>query len=187
MTRILMIAVLVAGAYHVQGQDLGGAAAKEKERRAKIEKPQKTFTESDLQEAGHKRAQEGNPTGPVSPSPSPTTAARPAASGSPAPVASEETAQSEETRRARAAELKAQIVEALALLKHFEADLRAAEENYRMVNGVPRGVLNPTASLELAQQWVDRAKNQVARAQKVRDTIEDTARLEGIPRQQYMP
>jgi hypothetical protein len=192
MNRSLMIAVFVAAAYDVQGQSLGDAAAKEKERRAKIEKPKKTFTESDLQEAGHKRTQEGSPAGAASPSPSITTAARRALSGSPEPVASEEATTSDEAKRVRAAQLKAQMAEALDLLKQAEADLRAAEENYRMVNGIPRGVnstggIDGKTSLELAQGWLDAAKSRVARVQRVRDTIQDTARLEGIPPQQYMP
>jgi hypothetical protein len=192
MHRSLMIAVLVATAYDVQGQGLGDAAAKERARRAKIENPKKTFTESDLEEAGHKRAQEGSPAGAASPSPSLTTAARPVLSASPEPVASEETTTSPETKRARAAQLKAQMIQALDLLRQFEADVRKAEENYRVVEGLPAIVsstvrIDGKTSLEMARGLVDSAKDRLVRVHRVLDTIQDNARREGIPMQQYMP
>ena len=80
--QALLIAALFA-ASPLQGQSLGEAAAKEKERRAKKAGSGKTFGDSDLQEAAAKRQREGSfpSTEGASPSPSPS----PSPSSSPAP------------------------------------------------------------------------------------------------------
>jgi hypothetical protein len=55
-TPALLIAILVSGGALVHGQSLGEAAAKEKERRAKIHRSGESVSDSDLQDAGAKRA-----------------------------------------------------------------------------------------------------------------------------------
>ena len=57
-TAVLGIAIVAVGAGRLRAQDLGQAAAKEKERRAKIGGSSKPLTEDDLKEAGRKRAKE---------------------------------------------------------------------------------------------------------------------------------
>src|SRR5258705_9867748 len=58
-TPALLIAIFVSGGALVQGQSLGEAAAKEKERRSKIHGSRKSFSDSDLQETGANREREG--------------------------------------------------------------------------------------------------------------------------------
>jgi hypothetical protein len=192
MRRIFVIAALVAAAHTVQSQSLGDAAAKEKERRAKIDKPSKTFTESDLQDAADKRAKEGSPSSEASPSP-PAGQARPTpTSSSPRPPASPDAATSEEARKARASELRARMAETLASLKQAEAELKAAQENWTMVSDNPYVVnrarwVDVERSIKMARSQLDAAQSRVDTLRRTRDDIDDTARREGIPQQMYLP
>ena len=60
-TTPMLVALLISGGTLAHGQGLGEAAAKEKERRAKIRSSGESFTDSDLKDAGAKRAREGSP------------------------------------------------------------------------------------------------------------------------------
>jgi hypothetical protein len=184
------IAIVVALASDVRGQGLGDAAAKENERRARIDKSSKTFTESDLQEAGHKRAREGSPSSAPSP-PSQTAAAKPA-TPSPDPSASPDADTSAGDKRARAAELRARMARALASLERAEKDLALAEDNWRMVSDNPFVVnrarwVDVETSLAKARALLDRAKSRVEALRQERDDIDDAARREGIPQRDYLP
>jgi hypothetical protein len=193
MQRILMIAILIAAAHDVRSQSLGEAAAKEKERRAKIEKSpktSKTLTESDLQEAGNKRAREGSPSSAVSPSPA--TAVAKATPPSPDPSVASDANTIGESKKARAAELRARMAETIPALKKAEEDLKLAEDNWRMVNGNPfvanRSLgVDADGSVDSARALLDKAQKRVAALKQQRDDIDDTARREGISQQQYLP
>ena len=184
LTRLVMIAVLVAGAESVMGQSLAEVAAKEKERRARAGGSAKTFTDSDLQDAALKRARE-NPSSAGKPAPSPAT-------GSDSPVVPPATQDpsgptdssvSEASKRARGAEYKAQLDATNATLKRAEERLRAVEEDWRMVNNHPWAL---AAAFERVRSRLEAARKDVELLRRERDDIEDAARREGIPPGYYL-
>lgn len=181
LTRMLMIAILLACGRSVQSQSLGEVAAKENERRAKTGGSKKSFTDSDLRDAARKRAREGSPSPPTNPPPS----AAPTGSDSAArpPVAQDSSAStdsstSEASKKSRGAEYKARLDATNVDLTQAEEELRTAERDWNYVRSHP---------WELAA-WTDQVRSRFETAKKraellrrQRDDIEDAVRREGIP------
>jgi hypothetical protein len=168
----LLIAIFVSGGALVQGQDLGEAAAKEKERRSKIQGSGKAFTESDLQEAGTKRGREGS----VPSSPKPTAAKDNGNTSAVATADDPGTSATVEKNKARGLELKTRLASVNLELTAAAARLKEAERQWNAVYMHSVGY-----PLEQAAMHLDRARKDVARLTQERDDIEDTARREGIP------
>jgi DNA repair exonuclease SbcCD ATPase subunit len=188
--RLVILAVLVivgATGAAARAQSLGEAAAKEKERRAKVNGTAKTFTDADLQEAAAKRAKEGSsPGGAPSPSASPGAASpRPAASASPGAPSNvpEDTSATEAARKARGAEYKAQLEAVNAQLKQAEDELAAAEKDWRMVED-HRVAL--ASRYDSAKERFETATRNVEALRHQRLDIEEAARREGIPPGYYL-
>jgi hypothetical protein len=186
-THTFLIAILVSGGALVQGQSLGEAAAKEKERRAKIHGSGKSFSDSELQEARAKREREGSSPSREGASPSP------AASGaaSPKPPASKDggntstaattddasdTATVESAKRARGLELKTRLARVNVELTAAEGRLKEAERQWDSVYMHSVGY-----PLDQAAAHLETARKNVARLRQQRDDIEQAARSEGIP------
>jgi hypothetical protein len=181
LTRLLLIAILVAAGKSVQSQSLAEVAAKEKERRAKTGGSSKSFTDSDLRDAARKRAREGG----ASSSDIPPASAPPARSGSApgTPIAqpaggSTDSSLSDDSKKSRGAEYKVRLAEAESYLKQAEGYVRVAQENWDFVNSHTN---SSTISLNYARSLLAAAKEEAARRRKLRDDIEDAARREGIP------
>lgn len=171
-TPALLIAILVSGGALVQGQSLGEAAAKEKERRSKIHGSGPSFTDSDLQQAGAKKEREES--GMASPKP-------PAAKDGHTRVAAtsddaSNSAAVESAKKARGLDLKTRLASVNLELTAAEARLKEAERQWDAV--YMRSVGYP---LEQAAAHLEKARNDVGRLTRERDDIEDTARREGIP------
>ena len=172
-TPALVIAILVSGGTLVQGQSLGEAAAKEKERRAKIHGSGKSFSDSDLQEGAAKREREG----PVPSSPKPP-ATKDGAHTSAAATSDDAntSATVESAKKARGLELKTRLAGVNADLSAAQGRLKEAERQwdavYMRLVGYP---------LEQAAAHLETARKDVSRLTRERDEIEDTARREGIP------
>jgi hypothetical protein len=180
LTRLLLIAILVAIGGSVQSQSLAEVAAKEKDRRAKTGGASKSFTDADLRDAASKRAREGSPSSNGSPP-----AAPPARSGSASgpPVAQEasgttDSGLSDDAKKSRGAEYKVRLAEAESYLKQAEGYVRIAQENWDFVNSHTN---SSTISLDYARSLLAAAKKEAERRRKLRDDIEDAARREGIP------
>jgi len=172
-TPALLIAILVSGGSLVEGQSLGEAAAKEKERRSKIHGSGPSFTDSDLQGAGAKRDREGSGTA----SPKPPAAkeggySRVAATSDDAG----NSAAVESAKKARGLDLKTRLDRVNLALTASEARLKEAQRQWDAV--YMRSVGYP---LEQAAAHLEKARNDVGRLTRERDDIEDTARREGIP------
>jgi hypothetical protein len=176
---ILGIAIVAACAGSLHAQDLGQAAAKEKERRAKIGASAKPLTEDDLKEAGRKRAKEGTPSSGGSPSASPSPGGNGAALKAKDPDPAADAGGSEDSKKARAAVYKARLEAANAQLKRAEDELKAAQAVRDKVNTHPN--LYVAGSIDDATAILEVAKKHVEQARRVRDDIEDEARREGIP------
>ncbi len=169
-TAVLGIAIVAVGAGRLRAQDLGQAAAKEKERRAKIGGSSKPLTEDDLKEAGRKRAREA-----ASPAPGGSGAAVKAKD----PDTAADAGGSDDARKARGAVYKARLETANAQLKRAEDELAAAQAVRDKVD-VHSG-LYVTGSIDDATAILAVAKKHVEEARRVRDDIEVEARREGIP------
>jgi hypothetical protein len=188
--RLVVLAVLAivsAMGAVARAQSLGEAAAKEKERRAKVNGPAKSFTDADLQDAAAKRAKEGSPpSAAASPSPSPGAASpRPAASASPGTASNvaEDGAAAEAAKKARGAEYKAQLEAVSAQLKQAEDELAAAEKDWRMVED-HRVAL--ASRYDSAKERFETATRNVDALRRQRQDIEEAARREGIPPGYYL-
>ncbi len=172
-TPALLIAIFVSGGALVQGQSLGEAAAKEKERRSKIHGSGKSFSDSDLQEAGTKREREGS----VPSSPKPPVAK---AGGNTSAAATSDDASTgatvESAKKARGLELKTRLARVNLELTAAEARLKEAERQWNAVYMHSVGY-----PLEQAAAHLENARKDVGRLTKERDDLEDTARREGIP------
>jgi len=172
-TPALLIAMLVSGGALVQGQSLGEAAAKEKERRAKIHGSGQSFTDSDLQQAGAKR--ERAESGAASPKPPPAKDGGHARVAAASDDASDSVAV-ESAKKARGLDLKTRLAAVNLDLTAAEARLKEAQRQWDAV--YMRSVGYP---LEQAAAHLEKARNDVGRLTRERDDIEDTARREGIP------
>src|SRR5262245_22655368 len=128
LTRLLLLTILCACGAIVQGQTLGEAAQKEKERRAKQSGSAKTYTDTDLQDAASKRSKEGlpSPASGVPPFAAPTTA-KPSGVVSPSQdsaAAPDPTQTERASKKARGDYYKGQLAETDAGLKAAEAALK---------------------------------------------------------------
>lgn len=181
LTRVLMIAILVACGESVQSQSLGEVAAKEKERRAKTGGSAKSFTDSDLRDAANKRAREGNPSSgsnlppSVAPTRSDSSAGPPVAQDS---SGSTDSSPSEASKKARGAEYKARLDATNIYLKQAEENLKAAEKDWNFVSSHPWELASWS---DQARSRFEAAKKSVELLRRQRDDIEDAARREGIP------
>jgi hypothetical protein len=183
-TPALLIAVLVCGGTLAQSQSLGEAAAKEKERRAKIHASGKSFTDSDLQEAAAKREREasGSSREAASPSPPPAAASakspavKDAARPSPAATTGDAGDEAESAKRARGLDLKTRLASVNVELSAAEARLKEAQRQWDAVYMHSVGY-----PLEQAAAHLESAKKDVARLSQQRDEIEETALRENIP------
>ena len=169
-TPALLIAILLSAGALVHGQGLGEAAAKEKERRAKIHGSGPSFTDSDLQGAGANRER---PT--ASPKPAAAKDGAHTAVAATSDVASDSVAV-ESAKKARGLELKTRLAAVNLDLTAAEARLKEAQRQWDAV--YMRSVGYP---LEQAAAHLEKARNDVGRLTRERDDIEDTARREGIP------
>jgi hypothetical protein len=186
-TAAFLLAIVVAGGALAHAQSLAEAAAKEKERRAKLHSSGESFSDSDLQEAGAKRAREGSSPSRDGASPSP--AASGPATGKP-PAAKDgggagratktedasDTASVESAKKARGLELKTRLAGVNVELSAAEGRLKEAERQWNAVYMHSVGY-----PLEQAAAALESARKDVSRLTKERDDIEDTARREGIP------
>lgn len=168
-TSALVIAIFVAGGALVEGQDLGGAAAKEKERRSKIHGSGKSFSDSDIQEAGTKKES-------VPSSPKPPAAKDGGNPSAPATTDDPGTSANVEKQKARGLELKTRLASVNVDLTAAKARLKEAERQWDAVYMHSVGY-----PLEQAAMHLERARKDVGRLTKERDDIEDTARRESIP------
>ena len=171
-TPALLTAILVSGGALVQGQSLGEAAAKEKERRSKIHGSGPSFTDSDLQGAGAKRDREGGTASPKPPAAKEGGYSRVAATSDDAG----NSAAVESAKKARGLDLKTRLDRVNLALTAAEARLKEAQRQWDAV--YMRSVGYP---LEQAAAHLEKARNDVGRLTRERDDIEDTARREGIP------
>ena len=172
-TPALLTAIFVVGVPLVPAQDLGEAAAKEKERRSKLHGSGKSFSDSDLQEAGAKREREGSaPASPKPPAAKDGGYSRVAATSDDAG----NSAAVESAKKARGLDLKARLAAVNLDLTAAEARLQEAQRQWDAV--YMRSVGYP---LEQAAAHLEKARSDVGRLTKERDDIEDTARREGIP------
>jgi hypothetical protein len=186
-TPAFLIAILVSGVALVQGQSIGEAAAKEKERRSKIHGSGKSFTDSDLQEAGAKREREGSVPSRERPSPSPAVsgtaspkppAAKVGGNTSAAATADDasDSATIESAKRARGQDLKTHLARVNIELTAAAERLKEAERQWNAVYMHSVGY-----PLEQAAAHLENARKDIGRLTKERDDIEDAARREGIP------
>ena len=166
-TPTLLIATLVSGGALVQSQSLGEAAAKEKERRAKIHGSAKSFGDSELQEARAKREREAKPP-----------ASKDGGNTSPAATTDDarDTATVENAKRARGLELKTRLARVNVELSAAEGRLKEAERQWDSVYMHSVGY-----PLEQAAAHLETARKEVARLRQQRDDIEEAARRDGIP------
>jgi len=171
-TPTVVIAILVAGGALVHAQDLGEAAAKEKERRAKIHGSGKSFSDSELQEARAKREREGSAASPKPP------AAKDGGKTKSAGTADDanDPATVDSAKRARGLELKTRLAGVSAELGAAEGRLKEAERQWDSVYMHSVGY-----PLEQAAAHLETARKDVSRLRQQRDEIEETARREGIP------
>jgi hypothetical protein len=170
-TATFLISIAVAGGTLVHAQSLGEAAAKEKERRARIQGSGKAITESELQESRGKREREGT----ASPKPP---ASKDGGNTSPAATAGEasDTAAVESAKKARGLELKTQLASVNVQLSAAEGRLKEAERQWDSVYMHSVGY-----PLEQAAAHLETARKDVARLRQQRDEIEEAARREAIP------
>lgn len=182
LPRLLMIVMFVGCGATVEGQSLGEAAAKEKERKGKkTAGSAKSYSESDLQEAADKRAKEGasSATDALAPTSQdggdvaakPAVAARAAGAS---PPSESDTAR----QKARGAEYKARLDAVNAQIKKAEEELAAAEKSWRMAEHHPWEM---ASTYEPARARFEAAKKTVQRLRSERDDIELAARREAIP------
>jgi hypothetical protein len=175
-TRLFVTGILLAFAAHVQGQTLGEAAQKEKERRAKQSGSAKSYTDSDLQDAASKRAKEGAASSSRSAPPSEApTAASPSRD---ATASKESAAASEASKKSRADYYKGRLAEVNARLKAAEEELTGAEKQWRMVQSHPWEM---ASQFESAKWSFEAATKKVERLRREQNDLEDDARREGIP------
>ena len=181
LTRLLMIAGLVACGGIIQGQSLGEVATKESERRARAGGSRKAFTDSDLRDAARKRAREGSPSPPTNPPPSaaPTgsdSAARPPVAQD--SIASADSSTSEGSKKSRGAEYKARLDATNVDLTQAEDELKTAERDWNYVRSHPWELV---AWTDQVRSRFETAKKRAELLRRQRDDIEDAARREGIP------
>ena len=163
-TPALLVAIVISGGALVQGQGLGEAAAKEKDRRSKIHGAGPSFTDSDLKDTGAKRGSEGSGTA----SPKPDAAATSDDALDSAAV--------ESAKKARGLELKTRLAAVSADLTAAQARLKEAQRQWDSVYMHSVGY-----PLDQAAAHLEKARNDVARLTTERDEIEGAARREGIP------
>jgi hypothetical protein len=173
--KALLIALLLAGNATAEAQDLGQAAAREKDRqrRAKAAPPAKTYTEEDLQAAAEKRAREGDQslgTDPQTATPVPVPARE--ASG---PV---DAPDPQAAKKARGAEYKARLDAINAQLEAAEKALAAAEKDWDLVETHPWTLAGAEPRVK---ERLEAARKRVQRLRAQRDEIEEAARREAIP------
>jgi chromosome segregation ATPase len=176
----LTVAILVITHGTAQAQDLGAAAAKEKQRRAKTGAAGKAYTEDDLQRAAAKRATEGEPASESgAPDSKPAGAAEavvPAASAAPEPP--DDSAAIQEAKKARGRKYKVQLDGLNAQLRAAQRNLKMAEDDAHMVETHPWTL---AASLEEARARLAAARQRVQELKDQIDEVETAARREAIP------
>jgi hypothetical protein len=167
-----LIAMVLAGGALVHAQDLGEAAAREKERRAKIHGSGKSFSDSELQEARAKREREGSAASAKPP------AAKDGGKTKSAGTADEanDTAAVESAKRARGLELKTRLAAVNTELTAAEGRLKEAERQWDSVYMHSVGY-----PLEQAAAALETARKEAARLRQERYELEEAARREGIP------
>jgi hypothetical protein len=158
-------AFLLATALGVAGpaasQSLGDAAKKEKERRAKQEKPAKTYGDTDLE------AQRGDPAPKASPSPSPDASASPEPTPSPSPPEEDEAA----VRKKQEAEWRVRFANARERVSVAEANGWYETVETVFVSGIP------------VQQRVKKFQEteELRQAKKALADLEEEFRRTGLP------
>jgi len=162
------------------GQGLGGAAAKEKQRRAepeKTSKPPKTYTEDDLKGL----APVENPGGSDSAGKSEAASKGTSRAASPDADASGDAegrarAQDEQRWRARMADARARVEKARQRVTYFEG--LNLVPGYEYLDDTGRPVIT---SVEQLQGLTRRAKAELAAAEKALDDLSEEARHASVP------
>ena len=98
-------------------------------------------------------------------------------SGPPSPDAAEDEARKEREKRETAEMYRSRLYAAEGYVKQAEARLKEAEEHWHFVNSHT----NQSFPLDEARRRLDSSRQELERARKQREDVEDAARREGIP------
>lgn len=178
LTRLLLISVLSWYGGSVRAQSLGEAAAREKERKAKLAGPARSYTDADLRAVAGKRVSQSGAassrlTGSSSAEDTPAVATTSQDS-----TASTDLSRSDALKKARGADYKARLAELDHELEAALEDLATAEKRWNTAQNHPWEF---PAEFDRARSQFEAARERVAGLRRQRDEIEDAARREGIP------